>query len=277
VVAVGRGVGYQSLRKLRRTPAKVVPSLLLPLLMFAAFGGALGALGSTAGFGYYSYTAFVFVFVVYLSATFAGVFTAFDIAADFETGLGNRLMLAAPRRAAILGGYLALGLARGLFNVAVVFVVALIAGLSVRGDALDVLALVALALLLNLVTTLYGAGIALRFQSTAAGVLVLIPTFMLFFLAPIFIPLHQLSGWLHDVANVNPLTPVLESGRGFLAHAPTEVATAFGVVAGLLVLFGLWALSGMRKAERGPGGSPRGPRARRARARAARASDGPQG
>jgi len=266
-MSVARGVAYQCARKLVRVPPKLVPSLLLPLFMFAAFGGALGAVGSTKGFGYYSYTAFVFVFVLYMASMFSAVFTTFDIAADYESGFGHRLMLAAPRRLAIVGGYVIVAFWRGLLNIAVVFAVALATGMSVRGNALDILALLALALLLNMVTTLYGAGVALRFQSTASGVLILIPTFMLFFLSPIFIPRHQLSGWLRDAADVNPLTPVLEAGRGFLADDPVKVVLAFAALVGLLLLFTVWVIGGMRKAEQGPGSSARGPRARGPRAR----------
>jgi ABC-type multidrug transport system permease subunit len=274
-LSVARGVAYQSTRKLIRLPPKLLPSLLLPLFMFAAFGGALGALGSTAGFPYYNYTAFVFVFVVYMASMFAAVFSAFDIAADFESGFGHRLMLAAPRRLAIVGGYVALALWRGMLNIAVVFAVALLTGMPVHGSAPEVLGLVALALLLNVAATLYGAGIALRFQNTASGVLILIPTFMLFFLSPIFIPRNQLTGWLRSAADVNPLTPVLESGRGFLAGDPVKVGLAFGAIAGLLVLFSIWVVRGMRKAERGPGAAARGPRARRRRGRGAGA-EGPR-
>ncbi len=130
----------------------------------------------------------MFVFVVYMAAMFAAVFTAFDIAADYESGFGHRMMLAAPRRLAIVGGYLTVSLWRGLLNVVVVFAIALATGMPVKGDALDIAALIVLALLLDIATTLYGAGIALRFQSTASGVLILIPTFMLFFLSPSLSP-----------------------------------------------------------------------------------------
>jgi ABC-2 type transport system permease protein len=268
-VSVARGVAYQCSRKLIRVPPKLLPALLLPLFMFAAFSGALGAVGSTKGFGYYSYTAFVFVFVLFMASTFSAVFTSFDVAADYESGFGHRMMLAAPRRVAIVGGYVIVAFWRGLLNVAIVFAIALATGMSVRGSALEIVAMLALVMLLNVVVMLYGTGVALRFQSTAAGVLVLIPTFMVFFLSPIFIPRHQLSGWLRDAADVNPLTPVLESARGFLAGDPVKVGLAFAAIAGLLVLFSVWAITGMPNPEPCPGSSGRGPRARGPRGRRA--------
>jgi ABC-type multidrug transport system permease subunit len=64
------------------------------------------------------------------------------------------------------------------------------------------------------------------------------------------VPLHLLSGWIHAVARLNPLTFILESGRGFIQGEPTQVAAAFAVAAGLLAFFGIWALRGLRAAER---------------------------
>lgn len=281
VFSVAWAVARQDALKLRQVPAKLVPPILLPLFMFAAFGGALGAVGNTPGFAYYNYTAFVFVFVVYMASMFAAVFTTFDIAADFQAGFGARMMLAVPRRMAIVVGYLIVALARGLLGIGVVFAVAVVTGMPVQGGAADIALLVVLALLLNVATTLYGAGIALRFQSTSCGVLILIPSFMVFFVAPIFIPRPQLTGWLRTAADVNPLTPVLEAGRGFLAGDPVKVGLGFAAAAGLIAVFGLWAATGLRRAERGPSERPsrrrgqrgphgRGPRARRARAHARR-------
>jgi len=48
---------------------------------------------------------------------------------------------------------------------------------------------------------------------------------------------------------VNPLTLLLETGRGFISGAPTTVAGAFAAAAGLAALFTTWAVRGMRRAE----------------------------
>jgi ABC-type multidrug transport system permease subunit len=65
----------------------------------------------------------------------------------------------------------------------------------------------------------------------------------------VYVPLSLLQGWIHWLATVNPLTRVLEAGRGFLAGSPTEVGVAFAVALGLAALFSLWALRGLRSAE----------------------------
>jgi ABC-2 type transport system permease protein len=130
---------------------------------------------------------------------------------------------------------------------------------------LEIAGLVVLALLLNLATTLWGAGVALRFQTVGSGVLILIPAFMVMFLSPVFVPRDRLSGWLDSAAGVNPFTPPLEAGRGLLAGEPVSVGVAFAAAGGLVIFFAAWAVRGMRKAERGPGaGGTRRSRGRRA-------------
>ena len=60
-------------------------------------------------------------------------------------------------------------------------------------------------------------------------------------------PIH--ARWIHALATVNPVTRVLEAGRGFLAGSPTEVWAAFLVGFAFVVLFSLWAYRGLRNAE----------------------------
>ena len=258
------GLAKRNLVKLAKHPIPGVPPILIPLFMFAAFAGALSALAQTKGFTYYSYTAFVFVFVIYLAGMLTGGFSSFDIITDYEAGFGNRLMLGAPRRMTILWGYLLYAIVRFFVSIAIIWGVALGTGLDVKGGVLDIAGFIGLALLLSVATMLFGAGVALRLQTAAAGALVTVPIFILIFLSPVFVPRDQLSGWLKTAADYNPLTPILEAGRGFMAGDPTRVATAFGVAAGLVAFFGLFALRGMVRAARGPG-ARRGPRRRRGR------------
>ena len=113
-------------------------------------------------------------------------------------------------------------------------------------------------MIVNQVGMLWACGVAMRFRSVQAGPLMQTPVFMSLFLAPVYVPLHLLHGWIHSVARVNPLTFLLESGRGFIYGEPTQVLTAFGIGAALIAFFAAWALLGLRRAERvgrleGPG------------------------
>jgi hypothetical protein len=59
-----------------------------------------------------------------------------------------------------------------------------------------------------------------------------------------------LTGWVHAAATVNPLTLVLEAGRGFLEGDPTKVLPAFLVVLLLIAVSILWSRGGLSSAER---------------------------
>ena len=61
----------------------------------------------------------------------------------------------------------------------------------------------------------------MRFRSVQAGPLMQTPVFMALFLAPVYVPLDLLTGWIHAVARLNPLTFILEAGRGFIQGEPT--------------------------------------------------------
>jgi ABC-2 type transport system permease protein len=74
--------------------------------------------------------------------------------------------------------------------------------------------------------------------------------FLLLFLAPVFVPIDLLTGWIHDVANLNPVTAVLEAGRGLFAGSPIKVLLAFAVLAGGAAVMASFARRGLASAER---------------------------
>ena len=248
--SVALGVAWRNVHNFFTNPALVVPALMFPLFFFTAFAGGLSRIDQAPGFDYEAgYTAFQFGFVLLQASAFGGVFTGFAIARDFESGFGRRMMLAAPRRTAILAGY-ALGAAtRALFIITVLFTVALITGMNVNGGGVDLSGLIGLALLTNAAALMFAAGIAFRFRSLQAGPLMQTPVFLALFLTPVYVPVDLLEGWVKTVASGNPITALLEAARSLLAGAPEDLGLAFGVAAGLVALFLTWALRGLRRAE----------------------------
>ena len=248
--SVARAVAWRSIHNFLSNPAFLAPAIVFPLFFFVAFAGGLSAVGNVPGFDFPSgYTAFQYVFVLLQSAAFGGVFTGFAMARDFETGFGRRYMLAAGHRSGIVLGYALAALFRALVTWAVLTTVAVIAGMEVGGSAGEIVALYALAVLVNVAATLWAAGVALRVRSIQGGPLMQFPTFLVLFLAPVYVPLDLLSGWIHAVASVNPVTALLEAGRGFISGDPTVVLLAFACALGLSLLFTVWARGGLRRAE----------------------------
>ncbi len=249
-VTIARAVAWRSIRIFLGNPAFLLPALIFPLFFFVSFAGGLSAVANVPGFDFPSgYTAFQFVFVLLQSAAFGGVFTGFGIARDFETGFANRYLLAASNRNGIVLGYAMAALVRAVITWAILTAVALVAGMEVGGGGVELFGLYGLAVLVNLAATMWAAGVAMRVRSIQGGPLMQFPVFLVLFLAPVYVPLELLSGWIHTVASVNPVTALLEAGRGFISGDPVLVGLAFTVAVALPVLFALWARGGLRRAE----------------------------
>jgi ABC-2 type transport system permease protein len=249
-LAVARGVAWRQLHNALTNPLYLLPSLAFPLLNFAAFAGGLSRVRDVPGFDFNGdYTAFQFVFILLQSAAFSGVFAGFGVARDFETGFTRRLLLAAPNRSGLVLGWVLASAGRWLVVASVITVVAFAVGMDVGGTGVDLFGLYALALLLNFAGTLWAAGVATRVRSQQAGPIMQMPVFLILFFAPVYVPLDLLRGWIHGVATVNPVTPVLEAARGLISGEPTRTLLAVGVALGLVVCFAAWARLGLRRAE----------------------------
>jgi ABC-2 type transport system permease protein len=248
--AVARAVAWRSIHNFLTNKALLIPALIFPLFFFASFAGGLSAVGNVPGFDFPTgYTAFQYCFVLLQSAAFGGVFTGFGIARDFETGFGRRYLLAATDRRGIIAGYGIAALGRAVVTWTVLTAVALVAGMQIDGSGIDLVGMYTLAILVNITATLWAAGVALRVRSIQGGPLMQLPIFLILFLAPVYVPLSLLSGWIHAVASVNPVTALLEAARGFISGDPTVIGLAFAIGIGLPIVFGLWSRGGLRRAE----------------------------
>ncbi|MCW2990729.1 MAG: hypothetical protein JWM73_1323, partial [Solirubrobacterales bacterium] len=185
------------------------------------------------------------------SAAFGGVFTGFGIAADWESGFARRLLLGAPHRGGLIFGYIGAALVRWLVTGTALTVVALLSGMNIDGNGIELGGIVLLGLLVSTAACLWGAGIAMRFKTLQAGPLMQIPVFLLLFMAPVYVPQHLLAGWIHSAAGWNPITAVMNGARGFLAGVPHHSGLAFACGAGMVALFSLWAVANLRRVERG--------------------------
>ncbi len=243
-------VAWRQVHNVIRNPALVVPAVVFPLFFFTAFAGGLSAVANVPAFDYPDYEAFQFVFVLLQSAAMGGVFSAWGIAADFESGLARRLMLATPRRSALIVGYAGSALVRAAVTWVILTGVALAAGMQVGGEGLDLVGLYGLAVVVNLAATGFGAGLALRTQTLQAGPLMNIPVFLALFMAPVYVPRELLEGWIATVADFNPVTPILEAGRQLIAGQLADVGLAFLTAGALVLALAVFALRGMRRAEK---------------------------
>jgi ABC-2 type transport system permease protein len=246
---VAWAVAARQVYKYFTNPAFLAPALF-PLFFFVAFAGGLTRVGDVPGFDYATgYIAFQYVWALMQAVSMGGAFTGFSIAGDFENGFAGRLMLAASNRYGIILGYTIASLVRATMTGTLVTVIALLTGMPITGGY-DFFGLVVLAVMVNIAATLFGAGVAMLLRTQQAGPIIRTPIFLVLFLAPVFVPLSLLSGWIEAAARLNPFTHILEAARGYLAGDPSNVTAAFATSAILIIVLALWAVFGLSRAEK---------------------------
>lgn len=248
---VTRAVAWRSIHNTVVNPAIIVPSVIFPLFFLVAFAGGLSRIGDLPTFHYKpGYTSFQFVFVFLQSAAFGGVFTGFAVARDFQSGFARRLLLGAPRRSGIIAGYVVGALMRWIITGTIVTIAALIAGMNVDGNGIELFGLLGLGVGVNFTAALWAIAIAMFLRTEQAGPLIQMPVFVALFLAPVYVPLSLLTGWVHSVSRLNPTTAVIEAGRGLLAGSPVKVGLSFALIAAGAAVFALFSRRGLASAER---------------------------
>lgn len=248
---VAIGVWWRQIHKFVTNPMFLLPAMIFPLFFFTSFAGGLSGVDKIPGFNYApGYTAFQFAFVLMQASAFGGVFTGFSVASDFESGFARRMMLAAPNRLALVLGYAMTALTRAAMVWVMLTVIALIVGVRFHGGVAQVLGLYGLAAALNLAAVLFATGVATRLRTMQAGPAMQMPVMLILFLAPAYVPFDLLQGWIKVAARYNPITPIVELARDLLAGGPAFHLVGFASVAVLAAVFAVWALTGMRSAER---------------------------
>jgi len=234
--------------ELLRVPGAVIPGVLAPTIFFLGINGVFGGLTDLSGFPTESYPSFLVPISMLQAAGFTGAAAGVNLARDYEQGWVDRLLVSPAPRWVLLAGTVLAASARALIPATFVFLVALLLGAGFPGlDGLLVAYFMVAAM--AAVAACWASMLALRFKSQSAAPLMQAAMLALIFLTPAYAPLALLQGWLHDIAQVNPATQVVEAARQGFVGGVTWAETWPGIVAlaGMLVLLGALALREMRR------------------------------
>jgi ABC-2 type transport system permease protein len=174
----------------------------------------------------------------------AGI-AAQNLVRDIERGYFDKLLLTPVNRATlllspILAGALILGLQAGI-----VVGVALLLGLEPATGWPGLLAVVGLAVLLGTGFAGFTVSAALGSGSAAVTQGASFVFFPLTFLAPTFVPLELLDGWLKTAAQLNPITYVMGAMRALINGGWDATAIGQAVVVCLLLALVTYALAAL--------------------------------
>lgn len=239
----------RSANELIRVPGAAIPGVLAPTIFFLGLTSVFGNLTDLPGFDSDSYQSFIIPVSLLQGAGFTGAATGVNLARDIEQGWFDRLLASPASRPALLAGLVLSAALRALVPATVLLIVALAIGATWPGLLGLGLALLAV-MSMGTVAALYGCSLALRFRTQAAAPLMQAGMFIGVLMTSSYAPLALLTGWLHTVAEINPITQVLELARqGFVLGEVTWAETWPGLLAlaALMALFAALALRGIRR------------------------------
>jgi ABC-2 type transport system permease protein len=210
-------VTWQSLLTIFRRPAALIPPIAISLFFLVIYNSTLGgAAAFIPDLGANSYLGFILpLSIVSASLSGAGIASQ-NLVRNIENGYFDKLLLTPISRSALLTGTIFSGaLILGLQTI-LVLGVAVLMGLRIETGFLGILAVTAISVLLGMGFAGFTMSAALGSGSAAVTQSASFVFFPLTFLAPTFVPLALLSGWLRVAAQLNPITYVLEAMRAII-------------------------------------------------------------
>ncbi len=216
-VRAAKGLMLRGLHAIVRLPSAFFPAILMPIFQSIAFSGTFFAITKVPGFPTDRSINWFMPLGVLMGSAFSGVGLGFSLIRDLETGFFDRLRMSpSPRNSLILGPMFTAWF-RTLIVVTVVMGVGFMLGAKLSGGVLGVLVLFLAAMGIATIATGWGLGLAYIFKDMRGAAIMQLGLFMSMFLSTAQAPLNVMTGWLHTVASINPITNILRMARqGFL-------------------------------------------------------------
>ena len=243
-----RALVRRAMNELTRVPGAAVPGVLAPTIFFLGLTAVFGNLTLLPGFDSDSYQSFLLPVSLMQGAAFTGAATGVNLARDIEQGWFDRLLSSPMPRPVLLAGLVLSASLRALIPAAFLLIVAFAIGAHWPG-LLGLAIALAIVMGMAVVAATWGTSLALRFRTQSAAPLMQVGMLLAVLMTTAYAPLDLLTGWLQEVARINPVTQVVEAARqGFVGDVSwADTWPGLLAMAGLAALFTLLALRGMRR------------------------------
>ena len=206
-------------RKVRHDSTELWMRAVQPALWLLIFGTVFSAIRSSSlqipsGF---TYTQYIAPGVLAQSVLFVAIFYGITIVWERDVGLLTKLLSTpSPRISVVVGKTLAAGV-RGVFQGVMVFALALIIGVNLRFDPLDVagvfLVVVLFAMCFAALSITLASFLKTRDRMMGIGQAVTMP---LFFASNAIYPVSLMPPFLQEISAYNPLSYVVDAMRAML-------------------------------------------------------------
>lgn len=204
-------------RKIRHDSTELWMRTVQPALWLLIFGEVFNNIRNLPIPGGFSYVQYIAPGVLAQSVLFVAIFYGITIVWERDVGLLTKLLSTpSPRLSIVVGKALAAGV-RGIFQGVMIFALALIIGVNLRFDPLDVagvfIVVVLFAMCFASLSMTLASFLKTRDRMMGIGQAITIP---LFFGSNAIYPISLMPSWLQAVSAFNPLTYVVDAMRSML-------------------------------------------------------------
>ncbi len=209
-------VAEMEARKIHHDSTELWTRLVQPALWLLIFGEVMNNIrGLTTGS--LTYIEFITPGVLAQSVLFVAIFYGINIVWERDVGVLTKLLSTpSPYSSIVVGKALSAGL-RGVFQAVMIFGLALVIGVNVRLDPLDVagvfIAIVVFAMCFSSLSMLLASFLRTRDRMMGIGQLITMP---LFFASNAIYPLSLMPPWLESVSALNPVSYTVDAMRAML-------------------------------------------------------------
>ncbi len=238
----------RSANELIRVPGAAIPGVLAPTIFFLGLTSVFGSLTLLPGFDTDSYASFMIPVSMLQGAGFTGAAAGVNLARDIELGLFDRFLASPAPRWVLLTGLVLSAAVRSLIPATFVFFIAIAVGANFPG--IDGLIVTYIAVMgMAVIAACWSAIVALKFKTQSASPLMQTVILAAVLCTTAYAPQALLTGWLATVAEINPITQVVDAARqGFIGGVTWDGTwPAIVVLVALTAFLGALALRGMRR------------------------------
>ena len=232
-------VAAAEVQKLYHDPLELLTRAVQPVLWLMLFGEVMARVRGVAP-GNIPYLDFLAAGILAQSALFVAIF--YGISAIWERDLGvlqRYLVSPAPRSALVLGKALSAGV-RALSQALIVYVLALLLGVGINLNPLNILgvaaAIVLGAALFSTLSLIIACIVKTRERFMGIGQVLTMP---IFFASNAIYPLSLMPGWLRAISHLNPLTYEVDILRSLML---TQGTSEYGLLLNFGVLLSVTAV-----------------------------------
>jgi ABC-2 type transport system permease protein/oleandomycin transport system permease protein len=231
-------IARRSLLRIPRQPDLLVGFTIQPVMFVLLFVYVLGGAIATPGFDYVD---FLIPGIIVQSMVFGGFVTALGLAEDLKKGLIDRFRSLPMASSALLTGRTLADIGTNVTQLAIMIAVGLVVGFNFSTSIPEILAGIALCLLVGYVFSWVFAFIGLTASSPEAangyGFTIIFP---LTFVSSAFVPIASMPGWLQPVARANPVTFMVDAVRALFIGTPAD-NSIWGTLVWCVVIIGVFA------------------------------------